>query len=157
MSRAFLGLGSNEGDRLRLISQAAQLLGQRPGICLRRMAPIIETEPVGGPPQGRYLNTVVEIETALAPRELLAAAQAIEAALGRRRASERWTPRPIDVDVLLVDDVVMNETDLVIPHPRLHERAFVLEPLAQLEPRLVHPTLKKTIEDLRDGVLCPEP
>ena len=156
MSRAFIGLGSNEGDRLANLSRAAKLLGERPGIRLVKMATILETEPVGGPPQGPYLNTVVEIETTLGPRELFDAAKAIEVELGRRPSKERWAPRPIDLDVLLVDDTVLAEPDLLIPHARMHERWFVLEPLAQLDPGLVHPVLKKTVEELRTGLLAGE-
>ena len=100
MPRAFIGFGSNEGDRLTNLSRAAKLLGEHPGIRLLRMATILESEPLGGPPQGPYLNTVVEIETNLSPQELLAAAKGIETALGRKPSPQRWAPRPIDLDLL---------------------------------------------------------
>lgn len=154
MGRAFIGLGSNEGDRLALISRAARLLGERPGIQLVRMAPILESEPVGGPPQGPYLNTVVEIDTTLTPQALLAEAKAIEAKLGRVPSAVRWGPRPIDLDVLLVGDVILHTEALSIPHLSMHHRAFVLEPLAQLDPELVHPVLKKTMAALRDELMA---
>jgi 2-amino-4-hydroxy-6-hydroxymethyldihydropteridine diphosphokinase len=152
MSHVFIGVGSNQGDRLEAISKAARALGAARGVRLLQMATVIETEPVGGPPQGSYLNTVLEAETSLRPRELLAALQAIERALGRIPSAERWAPRPIDLDLLLYDDVVMAEPDLAIPHPRLHERLFVLEPLSQLAPGLLHPVLRRSVAALRDAL-----
>jgi 2-amino-4-hydroxy-6-hydroxymethyldihydropteridine diphosphokinase len=148
MSRVFIGLGSNEGERLRYLSKAMQALGMVPGVRIVRLAMISETEPVGGPPQGPYLNTVAEVETTLTPRALLSALQAIERQLGRQPTSQRWAPRPIDLDLLLYDDLIIHEPDLAIPHPRMHERAFVLEPLSQLAPDLVHPVLHQTIAAL---------
>lgn len=116
------------------------------------MAPIIETEPAGGPPQGPFLNTVVEIDTTLAPRALLQTLQAIERQLGRVPSTERWGPRPIDLDILLYGDRAVNEPDLEIPHPRLHERLFVLQPLAQLSPECIHPVLRKPIVALLQAI-----
>jgi 2-amino-4-hydroxy-6-hydroxymethyldihydropteridine diphosphokinase len=130
--RAFLGLGSNLGDRWQYLRDGVAALPDVVAI-----SPVYETDPVGGPAgQGPYLNFVVELDTARSPRELLAAAQAAEAAAHRVRR-ERWGPRPLDVDVLLVGDQVVNDPDLVIPHPRMWERAFVLVPLADLAPDLV--------------------
>ena len=150
MSRVFIGVGSNQGDRLEAISKAARALGAIGGVRLLQMATVIETEPVGGPPQGPYLNTVVEVETRLQPRDLLKVLQAVERQLGRLPSAERWAPRPIDLDILLYDDLVMAEPDLSIPHPRMHERVFVLEPLVQLAPAAVHPLLKQTVAALRE-------
>jgi len=130
--RAFLGLGSNLGDRWAHLRGAVAAL---PDVVA--VSPVYETEPVGGPAgQGRYLNCVVELDTDLGPRELLEAAQRVEAAAGRVRA-ERWGPRTLDVDVLIVDDLAVDDPDLVVPHPRLWERDFVLIPLADLAPDLV--------------------
>ncbi|MDP9243108.1 MAG: 2-amino-4-hydroxy-6-hydroxymethyldihydropteridine diphosphokinase [Actinomycetota bacterium] len=128
---AFIGLGSNLGDRLQNLEAAVQALSETPGIRVVHSSSVYETAPVGGPPQGDYLNAVLEIETGLKPRELLAALQEVERKLGRVR-DERFGPRTIDVDLLTYHDDVIDEPDLQIPHPRMHERAFVLVPLAEL-------------------------
>ncbi len=148
MARVFLGLGSNEGDRASYISQAVQRLSATPGIRVVQAAPLYETAPVGGPPQPDYLNTAVEIETSLEPEPLLAALRALEQALGRSSSEVRWGPRPIDLDILVYEDRVMTTPALTIPHPRMHERRFVLEPLAQLAPGLRHPLLGQSIDEL---------
>ena len=119
------------------------------------MATILETEPVGGPPQDPYLNTVIEIETTLPPRELLARAKSVEQQLGRHPQGPRWGPRPIDLDVLLYDEWIVREPGLIIPHEELHRRRFVLEPLAQLAPQLRHPVLKRTITELLGDMRVP--
>jgi 2-amino-4-hydroxy-6-hydroxymethyldihydropteridine diphosphokinase len=129
---AYLALGSNLGDRLATLQRAVDLLDALPGVEVRRSSRVYETEPVG-PPQPAYLNAVVEVRTDLGPRELLEACLAVEAELGRVRA-ERWGPRTLDVDVLTYEDRTVDEPDLVVPHPRMHERAFVLVPLLELDP-----------------------
>ena len=147
MSCVFIGIGSNEGDRLEHVSRAIQRLSHTPGMQVSRMATIYDTEPVG-PPQPEYLNTVIELDTALSPHQLLETLKLLERQLGRVPSTQRWGPRVIDLDILLYDDRVLNEPALIIPHPRLHERRFVLEPLAQLAPKLIHPVLKQTIAEL---------
>jgi 2-amino-4-hydroxy-6-hydroxymethyldihydropteridine diphosphokinase len=130
--RAFLALGSNLGDRRAYLSSALERI---PDVVA--VSQLYETDPVGGPPgQGAYLNCVVELRTTRSSRELLAAAQAAEAAAERVRV-ERWGPRTLDVDVLLVGEDKVDEPDLVVPHPRMWERGFVLVPLADLAPELV--------------------
>jgi 2-amino-4-hydroxy-6-hydroxymethyldihydropteridine diphosphokinase len=128
--QAFLALGSNLGDRLATLQGAVDRLDARPSIDVVRSSRVYETEPVG-PPQPPYLNAVIEIRTELEPRELLNECLAIEGELGRVRA-ERWGPRTIDIDVLTYDEREIDEPDLEIPHPRMHERAFVLIPLTDL-------------------------
>jgi 2-amino-4-hydroxy-6-hydroxymethyldihydropteridine diphosphokinase len=130
-ARAFLGLGSNLGDRRAHLRGAVAFLPD-----VTAVSPVYETAPVGGTGgQGAYLNCVVELRTALTPHELLAAAQAAEAA-ARRVRLERWGPRTLDVDVLLVGDATVNDADLVVPHPRMWGRAFVLVPLHDLAPEI---------------------
>ena len=153
MARVFIGIGSNEGDRLEHISRGAQTLGALSQVQLVQMATIRETTPVGGPSQAAYLNTVVELSTTLAPGDLLRTLKQIEVEAGRRPSDVRWGPRPLDLDLLFYDDRVIHEAGLDVPHPRLHERRFVLEPLAELAPDLVHPVLKRTVQDLLANAL----
>ena len=148
MSRVFIGIGSNEGDRWQAISEAAKRLNGTDGIRVVQMATILETEPVGGPPQDPYLNTALEIETTLAPEALLAALKAVEQRGGRAPGGPRWGPRPLDLDLLLYEDQIIRTEVLQVPHPRLHERRFALEPLADLDPALPHPALHRTIQEL---------
>jgi 2-amino-4-hydroxy-6-hydroxymethyldihydropteridine diphosphokinase len=126
--RAYVGLGSNLGDRESLITQAADLIGAL------RISTIRETDPWGDENQPRYLNAVAELETVLSPRQLLDHLLAAERRLGRERIGPRWGPRTIDLDLLLYGDLVVDEPGLVVPHPFLLERLFVLEPLAELIP-----------------------
>lgn len=131
--RAFLGLGSNQGDRMANLRAGVAGL---PDVVA--VSPLYETEPVGGPPQGAYLNAVAELATDRSPRQLLEEAKDLERRSGRT-AGERHGPRPLDVDVLLVGDLSVVEPDLVVPHPRLWQRRFVVAPLADLAPELVTP------------------
>ncbi|MCZ7528157.1 MAG: 2-amino-4-hydroxy-6-hydroxymethyldihydropteridine diphosphokinase [Acidimicrobiia bacterium] len=135
LRRAYLGLGSNLGDRLERLQSAVDGLAAAEGVTVVAVSPVYETEPVG-PPQPDYLNAVVSIDTQLTPRQLLEVARRLEAEAGRVRG-ERWGSRSLDVDLLLVGDEEVCETDLVVPHPRLRERAFVLAPLSDLAPDLV--------------------
>jgi len=131
-NRAFVALGSNLGDRWGYLRGGLALL---PDVVA--VSPVYETGPVGGPPgQGPYLNLVAELRTAATPRELLAVAQRAETAAGRTRPA-RWGPRTLDVDILLVGELVVEEADLQVPHPRMWERGFVLVPMADLAPELV--------------------
>jgi 2-amino-4-hydroxy-6-hydroxymethyldihydropteridine diphosphokinase len=135
--RAFLGLGTNLGDREDHLRRALEALPD-----LIAVSPLYETEPVGGPPgQARYLNLVAELETDLSARDLLELARRLENAAGRVRTVKNG-PRTLDVDVLLVGDLVIDEPDLVIPHPRMWERRFVVDPLADLAPELVSPSVR---------------
>lgn len=146
--RAYIAIGSNLGDRPANCAAALDRLGRLPGTTLRRASPLIETAPAEGVAGGSFLNGVAEIETTLPPRPLLIHLQAIEADLGRAAVHAPGTARTMDLDLLLYGEQVMEEADLVIPHPRMSARRFVLEPLAALAPGLRHPVLKVTIEEL---------
>ncbi|MDA8337569.1 MAG: 2-amino-4-hydroxy-6-hydroxymethyldihydropteridine diphosphokinase [Peptococcaceae bacterium] len=132
---AYIGLGTNLGDTRANLRQALESLRAKPGIEVRRVASFYRTEPQGYPDQDWFLNTVAGVETGLRPLGLLSALQGVEAALGRVR-SLRWGPRVIDLDLLLYGEERINSPVLTVPHPRLMERAFVLVPLAELEPDL---------------------
>ena len=129
---------------------ARQSLAQLPESRLAAISPVYETDPVSPVPQGRYLNAAAALETQLTPRQLLAALLAIERRAGRPPRSERvqWGPRTLDLDLLLYDQQIICDDDLIVPHPRMHERWFVLKPMADLDASLVHPLLEMTIGDL---------
>ncbi len=141
-----LGIGSNLGDRRRNIQSALRYLDAERDIEVLVLSPVIETEPVGGPPQGRYLNAAAEISTRLEPRSLLAVLHAVESRLGRVRGAQDG-PREIDLDILLYGDLVLREPDLEIPHPRMLERGFVLDPLREIAPGKIHPLTRRSVEE----------
>jgi 2-amino-4-hydroxy-6-hydroxymethyldihydropteridine diphosphokinase len=145
---AYIGLGSNLGDReLRLLSAVAEL-GKLPGTRVTALSHFYETDPVGGVPQENFYNAVARISTTLAPPELLAALKRVEVEVFQRKPSVHWGPRSMDLDILLYGDLVLSAERLTIPHPRLAERRFVLQPLADIAPSLVHPCLGKSIAEL---------
>ena len=141
-----LGIGSNLGDREQNIDAALELLSDACPLEVIAVSKFIETEPVGGPPQGRYLNGVAEICTRLGPQALLEGLPRIEAQLGRVRSVVNG-PREIDLDILLYGAEVVRESSLEIPHPRMLEREFVLEPLAEIAPQRLHPLSNKTMNE----------
>ncbi|MCS6902930.1 MAG: 2-amino-4-hydroxy-6-hydroxymethyldihydropteridine diphosphokinase [Candidatus Bipolaricaulota bacterium] len=145
--RVYVGLGSNLGDRAGFIKAAIEALARTPQIRVLRCARLYESAPVGVPQQPWFLNTVIELETTLSPRELLALCKEIERALGRQ-PRERHGPREIDLDILLYDDLVLCEPDLILPHPELHRRRFVLMPLLELAPHQIHPVMKQPLRQL---------
>ena len=150
MATYLIGLGSNLGDRRRALDQAVERLTRQPHVRLTARSRWYETAPVGGPPgQGPFLNGVAVLETSLEPEALFAVLGGIEADLGRRRA-ERWGPRPLDLDLLLYGELVLESPSLTIPHPRMAWRRFVLEPAAEVAADMVHPTTGWTIARLLD-------
>jgi len=152
MATAYIGIGSNVGDRQAHIQKAVALLREHPNVQVLAVSTLIETEPVGGPPQGKFLNGAIKVNTDLMPNDLLSALKGIERRCGRSK-TEPNAPRTLDLDILLYDDVVIVEgKTLSIPHPRMTERAFVLKPLAEIAPEAVQPRLQKTARELLEGL-----
>ena len=145
MVEVYLGLGSNLGDREQNLARATDLLAQR--VKIEKTSSLYVTEPVDYGDQPIFLNAVCRIQTSLAPDELLGLAKRIEAALGRK-PSFRNGPRPIDIDILFYGDDIVNLPHLMIPHPRVQERAFVLVPLAEIAPKLMHPLSGQTVTEM---------
>ena len=145
---AYIGLGTNLGDRELKILAAVAELGRLPETRVTALSPFYETEPVGGVPQENFYNAAARIATPLSPLALLDQLKRIETEVFHRAPSERWGPRSMDLDILLYGDVVLADDRLIIPHPRLAERRFALQPLADIAPSLVHPSLGRTIAEL---------
>ena len=141
MERVYVGLGANLGDREATIRRALQLLDSDEDVRVVAVSTLRETEPVGLVDQPRFVNGAALLETELSPREVLDRLLRVERALGRTREGPRWGPRTIDLDLLVHDSAIVDEPGLRVPHPRLAERRFVLEPLAELDPELVVPGL----------------
>ena len=141
----YLCLGSNMGDRKENIEKAMEYLSQK--LRITGKSSVYDTEPVGNPEQPHFLNMVCQLKTMLKAADLLVLAKAIERKQGRMPGRAN-SPRPIDIDILFYGDEVINTPDLTIPHPRLTQRAFVLVPLAEIAPALVHPVNKKTVKEL---------
>ncbi len=139
MARAFVGLGSNLGDRSATLTRAIELLGRREGVEVVAVSSFHETEPVGYLDQPAFLNGAIAIETELQPEALLVELLSVERELGRTRDGPRYGPRTVDLDLLLLDGMIVDGPGLTVPHPRLHERAFALAPLVELDPSLVVP------------------
>jgi len=149
MVTVYLSLGSNMGNRQENLNRALNFLSQR--LRMEQVSSVYDTEPVGNPEQPRFLNLVCQVTTGLEPMALLTLVKAIESKLGRSPHTSNL-PRPIDIDILFYGDQVIDTPKLVIPHPRLTERAFVLIPLAEIAPNLVHPVNGKTVKELMKSV-----
>jgi 2-amino-4-hydroxy-6-hydroxymethyldihydropteridine diphosphokinase len=150
--RVAIALGSNLGDSHQILEAALKTLAHHSDITVEALSSYYQTAPVG-PPQPDYLNICAVLRTSLSAQTLLTELLEIEKQFGRVRR-ERWGPRLLDLDLLLYDDQVINQPNLQVPHPRMHERAFVLVPLSEIAPDWVHPVIQKTIETLRPAVDC---
>lgn len=148
MVTAYIGLGSNLGDRASFLERAVGLLRQLPQTSLQRVSQWHETEPQGGPPQGFYLNGAAEMDTRLSPHDLLWEIQRIETLLGRPAIHERWGPRIIDLDILSYGALILSTPQLTLPHLEMEKRSFVLLPLAEIAPSWTHPGSGKTVRQL---------
>jgi len=147
VSKVFVGVGSNLGDREFLIRKAVEGMRDLPHTTVIRVSSLYDTEPVGEVEQPAFLNAAVWLETDLGPRELLWHLLLVEKRMGRVRA-QKWGPRPIDLDLLFYGDETRDEPDLKIPHPEAHRRAFVLLPLLELDPEFIHPVSGESIRKL---------
>lgn len=157
MAIVYLSLGSNKGDRIGFVQQAATLLGSVEGITIARTSAFYETEPWGMKSDNWFVNAVLELKTKLSPQSLLLECQRIELQLGRKRGeSSNYSDRTIDIDILFYGKDIINEENLKIPHEYLHLRAFTLVPLLELIPDFVHPVLQKTITELHSDLENPE-
>lgn len=149
--KAYIGIGSNIGNKIENCKKAIELFKKNPQIKVTKISDFYETEPVGYKEQEWFVNCAVEIETDLNPQELLLLCQTIESELGRERKI-KYGPRIIDLDILLYNNDIIDKTELKIPHPEMHKRRFVLEPLSDIAPDAVHPALKKTIVELLESL-----
>ena len=152
--RCYLALGSNLGDKRANLSRAVSLIRERVGrvVCLSRF---YETEPWGYASANTYLNAALEVETTLSPQEVLVITQTIERDLGREKKSmnREYFDRPIDIDLLLMDDIVVETDVLTLPHPLMHERLFVMEPMVEIAPTVMHPVLQKNICEIYNALM----
>ncbi len=147
MSEVYISMGSNLGRRITNLESAKELIVKSGGLILKNISPYYETEPVGLSDQPYFINAVMCIKTDLSPGEILYKLHAVEQALNRKREI-RWGPRTIDLDILLYDNIILKDNMLEIPHPRMHERAFVLEPLCDIAPEVIHPVLQESAQEL---------
>ena len=151
MHVAYIGFGSNIGDRLARIQDAIHALSKTEGITVQKISSVYKTDPVGFEAQAQFLNGVAAIQTSLPPLSLLHTLKDIEIAIGRKHRI-RWGPREIDLDILIYGDLCLQTEKLVIPHPEMHRRRFVLAPLAEIAPDLVHPVFQETIHALLENL-----
>lgn len=147
-SNVFIALGTNQGDRERNLLRAVAEIGKLPQTRITALSGFYDTEPVGPVEQPNFLNAVIRVETSLTPRGLLTELQRIETEVFRRKRDVHWGPRSLDLDILLYGDLILDDEGLVIPHPRLNERRFVLVPLAEIAPAVIHPGMGSRADEL---------
>ena len=150
-ARAFIGAGANLDEPVRQIQRALDELEKSPGVRLGAVSSLYRTQPMGPIAQPPFINAVFSLECGMSPKDLLALLLSVEEKMGRIRR-ERWGPRVIDLDLLFYDDAIISGQGLEVPHPRLHERRFILTPLVEIAPDVVHPILKKSASDLLDAL-----
>ncbi len=150
--RVFIAFGSNLGDRRGNIEKAVEELRDSRMVEVVKVSKLYETDPVGGPPQDKFLDGAAEIRTKLTPHTLLALLKDVEKKVGRTPSKIKWGPREIDIDILLYGDLVMDDPDLIIPHSQLHLRRFMVEPLSGIAPEALHPILKKTAAEILEDL-----
>jgi 2-amino-4-hydroxy-6-hydroxymethyldihydropteridine diphosphokinase len=151
MTKVYAGLGSNLGNKRENIIRAIDRIDAYEEICVKEKSGFYDTSPVGGPPQPDYVNCVIELETEIEPQTLLKEFKKIEIELGRK-PGVRWGPRVVDLDILLYGDRIVNDRNLKIPHERMHERVFVLEPLCEISPDIKHPVSGISISELLETI-----
>lgn len=151
---AIVGMGSNEGNREATISAAIQALADKKANRIKSVSSLYETEPFGKPDQAWFLNCIVQVETARGIKPFFHNLQEVETLFHRKRR-ERWGPRTLDLDLLFFDDMIFSDSDLIVPHPGIQERRFVLEPLSELSPDLIHPSLKLPVRALLEKLSDP--
>jgi 2-amino-4-hydroxy-6-hydroxymethyldihydropteridine diphosphokinase len=147
-SDVFIALGSNQGDRELNLLRAIAEIGRLTATRITALSSFYDTQPIGPVNQDNFLNATLKLETSLSPHQLLDELQRIETAVFKRVRTLHWGPRPMDLDILFYGDLVLTEEDLTIPHPRLHERGFVLVPLAEIAPEFIHPVLYGSVSEL---------
>lgn len=152
MARVYIGIGSNLGKRQYNCKEAIKKIEEK-GLCIKKLSSMYETKPWGLKEQPLFINMVIEVETEKSPEELLKMLKEIETEMGRIK-TVRWGPRIIDLDILLYNNEIIDQEDLKIPHPFLHQRDFVLLPLSEIAPEITHPLLKKTIKQLKEELLA---
>ncbi len=151
---ALVALGGNLGAVSEAFASARKLLRETPGLAMQDSSALYHSPPLGVPGQPDYLNAVMALETEIGPEELLLRLQSIESRHGRTRGPERWGPRTLDLDLIAYDDTVMQTAQLVLPHPCMHERMFVLQPLCDIRPAWRHPVLKSTAREMLDTLVA---
>ncbi len=155
-SSVFIALGSNLGDRELNLLRAIAEIGKLPGSKVTALSGFYDTQPVGPVVQENFLNAVLRLETPLTPQKLLSELQRIETVIFKRKRTVEWGPRVIDLDIIFYGDRIVKENALTIPHPLLHERRFVLAPLAEIAPGFIHPQLGKSVDEILKTLKSPE-